>query len=110
MRKIIVKVNPGVCGLKTTIVASSENNRQAALDIKTDCPNLKPLESELKTADAYKEVFAKFGKSGIFETTAKYCKHSACPVPTAILKGIEASCGLALPRDVTIEIRLDKND
>jgi hypothetical protein len=110
MRKIIVKVNPGVCGFKTVIEASSENKRQALLDIKTDCPNLKPLESELKTADAYKEVFAKFGKSGVFETTAKYCKHSACPVPTAILKGIEACCGLALPRDVVIEIRAENQD
>jgi hypothetical protein len=110
MRKIKVRVNPGVCGFKTEIKALSENNRQAALDIKTDCPNLKPLEAELKTADAYKEIFAKFGKSGIFETAAKYCKHSACPVPTAIIKAIEASCGLALPRDVTIEIKTDSED
>ena len=110
MNTIEVNVNPGVCGFKTTMRATSEDKRHAALDIKTDCPNLKPLESELKVADAYKECFSKFGSSIVFQAASRVCKHAACPVPTAILKGIEASCGLALPRNVAIEIKMIKPD
>jgi hypothetical protein len=105
MPTILVNVNAGVCGFKTVIKATREGSRRALLEIRTECPNLKPLEPELTTADAYKECFARVGKAGVYEAAAKYCKHSACVVPTAILKGIEAACGLALARDVTIEIR-----
>ena len=105
MEIVETTVNAGVCGFKTVIISKAEGNRYATLEIKTDCPNLKPLESETITADAYKECFTKSGKSGIYETVGKYCKHAACPVPVAVIKAIEAACGLALPRDVKIEIK-----
>ena len=110
MEIIEVTVNAGVCGFKTVIISKAEDSRHASIEIKTECPNLKPIESEIITADAYKECFAKVGKSGIYEIVSKYCKHSACPVPGAIIKGIEASCGLALPREVKIEIKKRAND
>lgn len=105
MEIVEVTVNPGVCRFKTYIKSKPEDRRHAALEFKTECPNLKPLESELVSADAYKECFAKVGKSGIYESASKYCKHAACPVPMAIIKGIEASCGLAVARDVKVEIK-----
>jgi hypothetical protein len=108
MAAIVVNVNPGVCGFKTVIKAKKEGSRQVSLEFRTDCPNLKPLESELATADAYKECFAKVGKAGVYEVSAKYCKHSACVVPAAILKGIEAAAGLALPRDAVIELKKEE--
>ena len=102
---IEVNVNAGACGFKSLIKASSQDKRNSVIEFTTDCPSLKILETELKTADAYKEVFSKFGTSNVFQVYAKHCKHAACPVPTALIKAIEASCGLALPRTVTIEIK-----
>jgi hypothetical protein len=99
-----VKVNAGVCGFITTIKADSEDMQNANIEIETDCPNLKPLEKEIKEADSYAECFTKLGESKTFETCKKYCKHPACPVPTGILKAVEAACGLALPRDAEIKI------
>ena len=104
---VVVNVNPGVCGFKTVIKATREGSRRALLEINTECPNLKPLESELTSVDAYKECFISVGKSGIYEAASKYCKHSACVVPAAITKGIEAACGLALARNVSIEIKTE---
>ena len=43
-----VKVNPGVCGLKSIIKVNSEDMQNAQIEIITDCPNIKPLERELK--------------------------------------------------------------
>ncbi len=99
-----VNVNPGVCGLKTVIKIDSEDMQNALIEICTDCPNIKPMEQELKEADGYEECFSKLGDSKIYRLANKYCKHAACPVPSAIIKGIEVACGLALPRDATIKI------
>ncbi len=101
---IEVKVNPGVCGFNTIVKVNSADMQNAELEILTECPNIKPMEQELKEVDGYEECFSKFGDSKVYELARKYCKHAACPVPTAIIKGIEAACGLALPKDVEIKI------
>lgn len=99
-----VKVNPGICGLSTIIKVDSEDMQNAVIEIVTECPNIKPMEQELKEVDGYEECFAKLGDSKIYELAKKYCKHAACPVPAAIVKGVEVACGLALPKDVEIKI------
>ena len=105
----IVKVNAGICGFNTLIKVSSEDMQNAVIRFETECPNLKPLEQELKEVDSFQECFAKVGASNVFEQCRKYCKHAACPVPTAIVKGIEVACGLALPKDVMIQISKEDN-
>jgi hypothetical protein len=99
-----VKVNPGVCGLNTIVKVDSEDMQNAVVEIITECPNIKPMEQELKEVDGYEECFSKLGDSKIYELAKKYCKHAACPVPSAIIKGVEVACGLALPKDVEIKI------
>lgn len=101
-----VKVDAGICGFRTIIKVKSEDMQNAALEITTECPSLKPLEQELKELDAFEECFSKLGESKVYELAKKYCKHAACPVPSAIIKGLEVACGLALPKDV--EIRISK--
>ncbi|UOO38140.1 hypothetical protein IZU99_02455 [Oscillospiraceae bacterium CM] len=99
-----VQVNPGVCGLRSEIKVEAAGRKAVKIDFKTACPTLKPLEEELKEADPYKVALSKYGENEIFEMAKKYCKHAACPVPSAIIKGIEAAAGLALPRDVDFKI------
>lgn len=99
-----VKVSPGVCGFNTTINIKSEDMQNATIEIITECPSIKKLAEELKEVDGFSEVFGKFGESKTFELAKKYCNHTSCPIPTAILKGIEVECGLALPQKVDMEI------
>lgn len=99
-----VEVNPGVCGLKTLVRVQSEDMQNASIEILTECPNIKPMEQELKEVDGFEECFSKLGDSRVYELAKEYCKHAACPVPSAIIKGIEAACGLALPKDVHFTI------
>ncbi len=101
---VTAKVNAGVCGFTAIIKAMPKEGHMAGISMETDCPNLKPMEAELKEADAYKECFARVGESPVFNLARKYCKHAACPVPTAIVKAIEAAAKLALPKDVQIEL------
>jgi hypothetical protein len=102
---IEVKVNPGICGLKSTIKAESADMMTAKVEIESECPAVMELADKIKTVDAMKEVFAPFGTSSIFTGSVGTLTHATCPVPTAILKAVEASCSLALPADVVIEIR-----
>lgn len=100
---IVAKVQAGICGFHSEIKASSSDQRQVDIEFRTDCPNLKSLEEELKQVDAFKECFAKFGDSPVFQMARKYVRHAACPVPTAIIKEIEIAAKLALPQNVVIE-------
>jgi len=99
-----VEVNPGICGFVSNINYTLADNQTVIIDFATTCPNLKPLEAELKQADGYKECFAKVGDSGIYQVFRKYCVHAACPVPVAVIKGIEVASSLALPQNVEIKI------
>lgn len=102
---IEVKVNPGICGLKSVIRAESADGMNAEVKIESECPAVMQLAEKIESVDAMKAVFAPFGTSSIFTESTGTLTHATCPVPTAILKAVEASCSLALPADVVIEIK-----
>ena len=104
MSKIAVNVDPGICGLKSRIVAESADGMTASVELVSDCPDIQRFNGKLDGIDAMTEVFKPFGESVVYKLAKEYCKHAVCPVPGAILKAIEASCGFALAKDVHIEI------
>jgi len=97
-------IRAGICGYTTKVTAKADEEQDVALEITTECPNLKALEKELTQVNAYEECFEKIGEGTVYDTVRKHCRHAACPVPCGILKAIEAAAGLALPREVHIEI------
>jgi len=99
----ITTIHAGVCNFITTVQVESEDLQMARIQINTQCPNLKPLESQILEVDGFVECFGKVGEGAVFEWCRKFCKHSACPVPTGIVKAVEVACELALPKTVTIE-------
>lgn len=98
-----VIINAGICGFKTEVNVSTEDMQNALVEIKTECPSLKPIEKEIKNVDAFTECFGKVGDTDIYKVCRKYCYHAACPVPCGIVKVVEVSCGLALPKDIEIK-------
>ncbi len=102
---IIVEIQAGVCGFASTVKADSQDMQTVDIEFSTQCPNLKPLEQELKQVSAFAEAFGKVGDTSVYQIARTYCKHAACPVPMAIVKAVEAAAGLALPRDVHVSIR-----
>ncbi|UNC91786.1 DUF6951 family protein [Candidatus Contubernalis alkaliaceticus] len=100
---IVVEVDPGICGLMSKITVNSNDEKTAAVDITSDCPAVKAMGEDLKEVDSRKGCLSRIGGSPVYIAAGKRC-HAACPVPMAIIKGIEAACGLAIPKDVTIKI------
>ena len=104
LKMVQVKVDPGICGQKTCIKLAQLDSQKIKIDIQSDCPDINKLGEEIGEVDAYDEIFANIGSSPVYNKACKYCGHAACPVPMAILKGIEVASGLALAKDVNIEI------
>ncbi len=99
-----VKVEAGVCGFITEIQTLVNDDQKVTLDIESECPHVMALAEEYPKSEGMMEVFLSFGESPLFKAAKNTLQHSACPVPTAIMKAIEVSCGLALPRDVIIKV------
>jgi hypothetical protein len=101
---IVVDVDPGICGLPSKMHIYSRNMQHATVEIESACPDIQALAEELGEVDGYSEAFNKVGCSPVYELARKHCKHAACPVPMAIVKGVEAAIGAALPKDVTVKM------
>jgi hypothetical protein len=103
MVKVIV--NPGACGMIANLSVDAADIKRVNIEIESPCPQIMAMKEDLQGLDGYKECFAKYGDSAVYQSAQKHCRHLACPVPTAIIKGMEAACGLAAPKDVSIQIQ-----
>ncbi|MBT3320001.1 MAG: hypothetical protein HN948_10425 [Clostridia bacterium] len=99
-----INVQPGICGLVSDIEVTSDDGMTAQINVETQCPHIKTMAEQVPSVDGYTECFTKYGDGAIALAAKAHCQHGACPVPTAILKGVEVACSLALPKDVTISI------
>ena len=105
-----IKVDAGICGFKTVIKAFSEDNMHVDLKVVSPCEIIKELAlcyKEKSPVDAYQEMSPQH-ESVIMEISRsllvkKGCCE-ACVVPAAVCKAIHIAAGLALLKDVTLEI------
>ena len=99
-----VRINPGVCGLVTTVEAEAGEDTEVKVRVQSDCPSImKMMEALGDTFDSYEVCLVKPGVNAFYEYAAEHLPvHAGCPVMAGITKCIEAESHLALPRDVSI--------
>lgn len=99
-----VNINPGVCGLMTTVEAHSEDQMEVKVTVRSGCKSVHAMMQELgDTFDAFACCLGKPGTSVFYDYAREHFPgHASCPVIAGILKCIEVECGLALPREATI--------
>lgn len=101
-----VEVEPGPCKMHTVINAKqSEDMMHVEVSIETDCKMVQAFASDLKPVGAYDEFELPMVQNPVCITASNHLKHSACPVPCAVLKAIEVAADLGLKRDVTLKIQ-----
>ena len=101
MKKI--KVSPGICGLESIITVESEDEVEANITVETACPAVRRMIDALpQPVSAYDICFLKPGQGPVYAAAANLA-HAACPVPAAVIKAVEAECGLALAKNAAIE-------
>jgi hypothetical protein len=108
MGSVRARVNAGVCGLGSVVEASSQDGMSVTVCVESDCPRVLACAEELAGRSAL-DAFEELLRRPLVETTpallaARHGLHTACPVPIAVLKAIEAAAGLALPCDCSIEV------
>lgn len=113
MRK--VECNPGICGMPAIIEAerttsskeSAAGKGKVRIKVQCDCDRVVKMANQLTEID--EEVVDEWdpikprGESKICQYARELRFCAACPVPTAILKAVEAEAGLAIARDSYIK-------
>ena len=97
-----VCVDAGVCKMRTLITAKDNGMGLIELDIKSDCPNILKMSWRLEPMSPYAEVEAEFNKSTIYQLANDAIPHTACPVPSAMVKALEVAGDLGLKREAVI--------
>jgi hypothetical protein len=98
-------VQAGVCGFKTTIIATSDDEQNVSFVIASDCENIQKLASDFPEVDGYSEIGEGFdGEIHQFVRSSLKGCCSGCAVPVGIFKSMQVAAGLALPAPVSIDI------
>ncbi len=104
-----IQVFAGICGFTTRIEAIDKGAYNATLVLKSECPNWHKVNETLKDRElnVMKELFkdTATGKlnSEVLNIALTTIPHVSCPVISGILKALEVSVGLALPKDAFIK-------
>ena len=106
--KANVNINAGICGFQTKIVTTGDDDQNVEFQIETNCEKIQSLAKALKEKgpiDAYQEI-SPANESVILtvvRSTLKGCC-AGCAVPVGIFKSMQVAAGLALPKDIGINI------
>ena len=97
-------IQPGVCGFTAEVTADSEDQMEVTVQVVSGCKAVQAMMLELgDTFDAYEVCFQKPGANLFYEYAQDHFPgHAGCPIAAGITKCIEAECGLALKRNVSI--------
>jgi len=99
-----LKIDPGICGLCTTVSVKSKGRRRYEVSVKSECEMIRKLGdqiSELSMMDAFTRTL----ENPVYRSAAACLKHVSCPVPSGLLKALEVEAGLAIPKDVCMHFQ-----
>jgi hypothetical protein len=99
---VAVMLDPGVCQFKSKISVTMNEDRQLVYKIDSQCPHVKKMSAEMPLFDMFDIMKMPFGENPIYEVGGKFLKHSACPLPMAMIKAGEVVTGMGLKRTVTV--------
>lgn len=101
-------VDAGVCGFRTTIKAESDDGQSVTFTVESDCGKVRGFAARLTAGgpvDAYQQITPD-SPNALREAAQEFMKGccSACVVPPAAFKAMQVAAGLALPKDIHIQI------
>ncbi len=109
--KAVVRVDAGICGFKTCIHADSDDTQNVSFKIASDCGKAKAFGAALVAkgpVDGYAELGA--GSDGMILSTARETLKgccAACAVPIGAFKAMQVAAGVALPKEVALDIKAE---
>ena len=100
-----VKIDPGICGLKTKVEACAQDETAVKVKIDSACPSIKAMAEALgEDYDAYELCLQKPGAGPFYDYAREHFPvHVSCPALNGIIKCVEVECRLALKKNASIE-------
>jgi len=102
-----VCVDPGACGFICLIEVGRKGKYRAAVRLESQCRQVAKLAEEISEIDFLRIMAAAFGQNQLFLSAARCKLHPSCPVPTSLIKAVEAELGMAVKKDVIITLSGD---
>jgi hypothetical protein len=101
-------IHAGVCGFRTRATALSDDSQHVTFELESDCQKIVAMGQRLAEAgalDAYGEIDARTG-SVLLRTARDVLTGccAGCAVPVGLFKTMQVAAGLALPKDITINM------
>ena len=99
-----VIIEPGICKLATSVVATLVDDDEVKLQVKTACDSIKEMFEDLgDTFDTFEVCLQKPGSGPFFDYAREHFPvHVSCPAIAGIIKAMEVEGKLALPYDASI--------
>jgi hypothetical protein len=99
-------IHPGICNSITQVEASSEDQMDVTITIRSDCKAVAEMAEALGNEfDAFEVCLKRPGANLFYEYASKHFPgHAGCPVISGIVKCTEVECRLALPQKTEIII------
>ena len=107
-----VHIDAGVCGFHTRAIAVCDDSQHVKLDIKSDCEKIQALAGRLAECgelDAYQEISPESQSTLLAaarEALPGCC--AGCAVPVGLFKAMQVAAGLALPKNIVVEINCEQ--
>lgn len=99
-----VTVDAGVCKMVSVITATMNEDGEVEVDIKSDCPAVLKMSWGIKPVFPFLVVESPMNETEIYQLASEHLRHTACPVPSGILKAIEVAGDLGIKRNATITV------
>ena len=99
-----VDVKPGICKLDSTFEFDTDENMMVTISCSSMCPYIEKLVAKVGQVDPIEEIFSNILDTKVYQSAKDNIKHVSCPVPSAILKGVEIEANLALTQKLEIKI------
>ena len=100
-----LEVQAGACGHSAKITVHKIDEYHVRVEIESLCDEITAMNPDLarlRWKGKGHEVFRPMNDSAVYRSASTHIRHTACPIPSAILKAIEVEVGAAVPKDVTI--------
>ncbi len=104
-----VDVDAGICGLKTCVRAASDDMQMVTFQVASGCEKIRAFGEALAShgpVDGYAEIGA--GADGVVLSTGRAVLKGCCGgcvVPIAVFKAMQVAAGVALPKDIHLEMK-----
>ncbi len=103
VKKTQLNVDAGVCRFHTTVWAYTDDQGNILYEIESDCPHASKIQANIPRDITPLDIFKMpFSENPIYEYCGRILPHSACPVPSALIKAAEAAAGFGLKRGVSM--------